>query len=236
MKAGPYTLKMTRQHRHGDLDRAILSTAREVLPASIAVHDMAASDGVTSLDLFNLLSEAIPEVRVRSSDYYDTLWAARRGPFHIFYDKDRTMMQVALGPFALRNRRANLLLARVLSPDMEALERISLLHPNVISKAKTDARFTVASESFFEPEQARYDIVRVMNALGERNFPRPQVERAVSAIAPTVADGGLLVLGRSADEIDGRSQATIFQRLGERFVGLCDLAGGYELKEFVLSI
>src|SRR3954469_22338668 len=94
MKAGPHTLKMTRQHRHGDLDRIILSTAHEVLPASIAVHDMAASDGVTSLDLFNLLSEAIPEVRVRSSDYYDALWIARRGPFHIFYDKDGAMMQV----------------------------------------------------------------------------------------------------------------------------------------------
>ncbi|TPL99612.1 hypothetical protein FJ943_14305 [Mesorhizobium sp. B2-3-10] len=113
---------------------------------------------------------------------------------------------------------------------------MSLFHPDVIAKTKSDGRFMATRDDFFSPSPVRYDVVRVMNALGTRNFPRLQIERAVTAVAKTVVDGGLLVFGRSADELDGRSQATIFQRLQNEFIAVADMAGGYELRDFVLKL
>lgn len=236
MPAGPFTSKTTRPDRLRDLDAAIILCAEQVLSADeITVHDMAASDGITSLELFDRLSER-RSVRLRSSDYYDGIGVVRRGPFLVFYDKEQAVIQVALGALALRGTRANRFLARLLSPDLTKLRQVSLLHPDVVARAKADSRFTAATDTFFSPAPARYDVVRVMNALGERNFPRPHIERAIRAIATTVADGGLLVLGRSADELDGRAEATIFQRTEGGFVPLVDLGGGYELRDFVLTL
>jgi hypothetical protein len=232
MPAGPFTSKRTRSNRLADLDDAIVSVVEKMQAGEIRVHDMAASDGITSLELFNRL-QAVRPVRLRSSDYYDSISMAKRGPAYIFYDQDGSVLQVALGRIALRSKRSNRTLARLLSPDMTKMVRIPLLHPRAIAKSRADDRFTLARDSFFDPAPGQYELVRVMNALGERNFQREDIERAIRAIAPTVAIGGLLILGRNADERDGRSEATIFKRTPIGFQAVIDLAGGYEMKDFV---
>ncbi|PBB65938.1 hypothetical protein CK228_24700 [Mesorhizobium sp. WSM4312] len=236
MSGGPFTSKTTRPDRFLDLDAAILLAARRLpMDKEITVHDMAASDGITSLDLFNRLSRERP-VRLTASDYYNEISAAPRGIFWVFYDSDHVLLQVALGAIALTNKPANEFLAWLLSPSLARATSVSLFHPEVIAKTKTDGRFMATRDDFFSPSPGRYDVVRVMNALGARNFPRLQIERALRAVTKTVADGGLLVLGRSADELDGSPQATIFQRLRHEFIAVTDMAGGYELRDFVLKL
>lgn len=236
MPAGPFTSKTTRPDRFLELDAAIISATRRLpVDKEVTVHDMAASDGITSLELFNRLSQERP-VRLTASDYYDEISAARKGVCWVFYDSDNVVLQVALGAIALRSKQANEFLAWLLSPSFATRTRVSLFHPDVIAKTKSDGRFMATRDDFFSPSPVRYDVVRVMNALGTRNFPRLQIERAVTAVAKTVVDGGLLVLGRSADELDGRSQATIFQRLQNEFIAVADMAGGYELRDFVLKL
>lgn len=219
-----------------DLDTAIISAIRRLpMDKEVTVHDMAASDGITSLELFDRLSHERP-VRLTASDYYDEIGAARKGMFWVFYDKDQVVLQVALGAIALRSRRANEFLAWLLSPSLSTLTPVSLFHPDVIERAKIDGRFVATRDNFFSPSPMQYDVVRVMNALGKRNFPRGQIERALRAVAKTVVDGGLLVLGRSADELDGSPEATIFQWRQNMFRAVSDMRGGYELRDFVLEL
>lgn len=236
MSAGPFSSKTTRPDRFLALDAAILTATRRLkMDKEITLHDMAASDGITSLELFNRLSYERP-VRLTASDYYDEIHAARRGMFWVFYDKEHVVLQVALGDIALSSKRANEFLARLLSARLSPPRPVSLFHPDVIARTQIDDRFVVTRDNFFSPSPTQYDVVRVMNALGTRNFPRLQIERAVQAVAKTVMDGGLLILGRSADELDGSPQATIFQRLENKFIAVSDLAGGYELRDLVLNL
>ena len=236
MPGGPFTSKTTRPNRFLDLDTAIISATRWLpIDKEVTVHDMAASDGITSLELFNRLSHERP-VRLTASDYYDEICAARKGIFWVFFDKDQVVLQVALGAIALRSQRANEFLARLLSPSVTKLTSVSLFHPDVMARTKIDNCFVATRDNFFSPSPTQYDVVRVMNALGERNFPRVQIERALRAVAKTVVDGGLLVLGRSADELDGGAQATIFQRRENMFGAVSDMRGGYELRDFVLEL
>ena len=236
MSGGPFTSKTTRPNRFLDLDIAIISAIRRLpMDKEVTVHDMAASDGITSLELFNRLSHERP-VRLKATDYYDEIGAARKGMFWVFYDKDQVVLQVAVGAIALRSKRANEFLAWLLSPSLTTLTSVSLFHPDVTARAKIDSRFVATSDNFFSPSPTQYDVVRVMNALGERNFPRVQIERALQAVSKTVVDGGLLVLGRSADELDGSPQATIFQRRQNMFRAVSDMGDGYELRDFVLGL
>jgi len=132
MSGGPFTSKTTRPNRFLDLDIAIISAIRRLpMDKEVTVHDMAASDGITSLELFNRLSHERP-VRLTASDYYDEICAARKGIFWVFFDKDQVVLQVALGAIALRSQRANEFLARLLSPSVTKLTSVSLFHPDVM--------------------------------------------------------------------------------------------------------
>ena len=53
---------------------------------------------------------------------------------------------------------------------------------------------------------------------------------------PNIADGGLLVLGRNADEEDGRVQATIFAKDQGAFSVVSELSDGYSMKDIVLAL
>ena len=73
-----------------------------------------------------------------------------------------------------------------------------------------------------------------MNALLEDDFPRDRIEGALTAIARTVAEGGLLVLGGNSER--ERVAATIFVRTQGRFSVLSEMSDGYSLKGFVTGL
>jgi chemotaxis methyl-accepting protein methylase len=230
MPAGAFSSKRTRPNRFEDLDRVTVDLVKAAkFPGEIRVHDMACSSGITSLEMLDRLSQA-GTVKMRASDYYNSLYVAKRGPFHVFYDGDGNMLQVSLWRMALKSKGSNRRLARLVN----ASERNPI--PLVDPKVAADHRIEVATDNFFDPAPRQYEVVRVMNALVEGNFPRADVERAIRAIVPTLTIGGFLILGRSADDRDRQSEATIFQRTADGFIAAADLSGGYRMREFVLSI
>lgn len=185
---------------------------------SISVHDMAASSAITSVDLYHRLG-AVGPVQLRASDYYDAVFFVGSIVLDV---EGRPMKRNLLSSLATFAHRLGL------------SSRASLFHPAARSLAEADPNFQLAKESFFSPGPARYDVVRVMNALNLQNFSSDQIHAALRAIMPTVNDGGLLVLGR-CDDNDNHIQATIFAKGGGKFSVLRHLASGYALASSVVG-
>jgi hypothetical protein len=75
-----------------------------------------------------------------------------------------------------------------------------------------------------------------MNTLSTDFLPVGRILEGVRAVSRTVAEDGLLVLGRNAGGGDGRSCATIFARQRDLLLPVTDVHAGYELKESMLQL
>ena len=233
MRAGS-AWKTTYRRRFAPLDDLIAAEVEARFAGGpISVHDVAASSAITSLELYRLLCVS-QQITMRASDLYNEIKIVRVGPWEGVFDLEGRVLEVR-GPFSKFIRRPVRALARK-ALNAGRAESLSLFHPAARALAEKDPHFQLAREDFFSPSPARYEVVRVMNALVEFNLPRDRIEAALIAIAPTVADGGLLVLGRNADEEDGRVQATIFAKDQGAFSVVSELSDGYSMKDIVLAL
>ena len=231
----------------------------------IRIHDMAASNAITSLELFDYLRDREP-VSLKASDYYDRLHIVNVG------DRWRVAFDVDLKPIQYIGRRMMVcarrpdpdvptvdtivkpaLQALLLPPALAALQRalddtraqpvqndryhqMSLFHPRCRSEAAADARFELQRDDLFSPAPYRYDVVRVANALSTDFMSEARIIAGVRAVAATIVEGGLLVLGRNAAGGDGPARGTIFALNRDRLIPLADVAGGYQHKEAVRQL
>ena len=219
MRAGS-AWKTTYRRRFAPLDDLIAAEVEARFAGGpISVHDVAASSAIAAM---------------RASDLYNEIKIVRVGPWEGVFDLEGRVLEVR-GPFSKLIRRPVRALARK-ALNAGRAESLSLFHPAARALAEGDPHFQLAREDFFSPSPARYEVVRVMNALVEFNLPRDRIEAALIAIAPTVADGGLLVLGRNADEEDGRVQATIFAKDQGTFRVVSELSKGYSMKQAVTRL
>lgn len=190
---GGKTSKLTRRNRLAALDGVLIKEISNRFHGSIAVHDMAASSAITSMELYRrLFSERSGSFL--ASDFYDAVYF--------------------IGPWVLNAegkplRRTWLSGLGRIGHSLGLSRRVSLFHPAALALAREDRKFRLAREDLFAPPPAQYHVVRVMNALTLKNFSRQDIERAMRAIAQTVCEGGLLILGQ-CDETDEHIDATIF--------------------------
>jgi hypothetical protein len=197
---GGKTSKLTRRNRLAALDEVLIGELGERFDGSVTIHDMAASSAITSVELYHRLHVLRP-VDLLASDFYDAV-----------YFVGSWILNADGKPL----RRTPLSRLGRIAHGLGLSRRVSLFHPAALALARDDTNFRLAREDLFGPSAAQYHVVRIMNALTMKNFPRQDIERAVRAIVPTVRDKGLLVLGQ-CDEADEQIDATIFVKEGARF-------------------
>jgi hypothetical protein len=256
MRAGDGVFKITRERRFTALDGVLADEIAGRLRSQpqIRVHDMAASNAITSLELFRALA-ADPRVRVQASDFFDCMHVLSFADtsWRVVLDIEMRPLQL-VGPHMvlsayrseplrypvnrlLQSLVGRRLLARVDSealrrgtrPAGASLERIGLFHPVAVYAARQEPRFTLGRDNLFAPAGGPFEIVRVMNALTSRHFEEARVIEGVRAVAATLVEGGLLALGRNIDEEDGRLRATVYEKLSGQLHALKDIGEGYEL-------
>jgi hypothetical protein len=231
----------------------------------IRIHDMAASNAITSLEMFEYLRDR-ESVLVKASDYYDRLHVVIVGDrWRVAFDADlkpiqyigRRMMvcarrpdpdsppvdtilkpalQAALLPPALAILQHALDGTRAHPAANDQYHQMSLFHPRCRSEAATDARFELQRDDIFSPAPYRYDVVRIANALSSDFMSEARIIAGVRAVAATIVEGGLLVLGRNAAGGDGPARGTIFVLNDDRLIPLADVSEGYQHKEAVRQL
>jgi len=228
----------------------------------IRIHDMAASNAITSLEMFEYLCDRHP-VSVRATDYYDRLYlVVVDDRWRVAFDADRRPVQYIGSRLMVCARRPEpgapfadsvikpALQSALLPPALAILGRwheqpgarddrcreMTLFHPRCVRLAATDERFSLGRDDIFAPAPDRYDVIRIANALSTDFMSEARVLDGVQAVSPTLADGGLLILARNAEGGDGPACGTIFARRHDRLVSMADVLEGYRLKEAILQI
>lgn len=210
MRAGRGSLKRTFRHRLTALDGVVQNLAYAIFPSSkiLRVHDVGASNAITSMELFEAIGHRCAEFV--ASDFYDAIYVRRaRFGLHIVYDAECEMLQVGWWRIGYRVRRHSRLAGFVRRIELSEQTRISLFHPQALAKARKDSRFVLRRENLLAPPQdGTYDIVRAMNVLA--TMDRDTREAAIAQLKARVADGGLLIMG-------SEDMPTILLRSGDTF-------------------
>ena len=266
LRGGSQHSRYTQRHRLAALDRRLGEIlAEHGARQRIRIHDMAASNAITSLELFEHLRDR-ETVLLKASDYYDRLHVVNVGDrWQVAFDVDqkpiqyigRRMMvcarrpdpdaptvdtivkpalQAVLLPPALAALRSALDGTRAHPVQTDQYQQVSLFHPRCRSEAATNERFELQRDDLFSPAPYRYDVVRVANALSTDFMSEARIIAGVRAVATTIVDGGLLVLGRNAAGGDGPARGTIFVLKHDRLVPLADVSEGYQHKEAVRQL
>jgi hypothetical protein len=268
LSGGDQLRKITRRGRFHELDARLVEecASRFVGVEPLVVHDAAASNGITSLELFELLQRR-RRVELHATDYYDRLYLVTlsEGRWTVAFDVDRQPLQAIGGRWVLSLRdpppwrypvnrwllrrvrggvlpRAAAALEHYLERDGKALRDdtrqvrvVSLFHPKCVERAARDAAFHCGRHDLFQPGAVRAHVIRALNVLTTKHLPPRRVLRGIEQLAGSLAPDGLLVLGRSLDEEDGRLRATVYTVKDSHLFQVCALDAGYEDADLALQ-
>ena len=252
LDATPVGQMKTFPDRYRELDGLI--AARIAGDKPIRVHDMAASNAITSLELFERLTGRFGDrVSVLASDYFDRLHAVRlrragwttvfaahghplqfvgrRMVISVARERKRYPVNQWLRKALMRSELPRA--AEHLKANGGEIERISLFHPRCLETARRNSQFKLGQDDAYNPRHEPVDVLRIMN-LPEIEAPET-VNDWLQKIGRNVNDGGLLVLGNARD---GHRQiaVTIFRRQGQHFTALADLLSGFTRRHAVVEL
>ena len=228
-----HVFKRTHANRFAAFDDALLSAVvKQVDPtpdAPIRVHDIAASDGRTSLDLYEK-SRGIFKDRVRflATDLLPWVYSIRRpeGSLRAITDDRGEVIQIIHPPFVFdlaRNeswfywlnhivqsrhvKLATALASLFLSdPSMVEVKKIYLIHQRCRKLMQEGRGFTFERYNVLEPIDREFDLVRAMNILNQAYFGEDEIRRILRSIFESLRAGGIFATGSNegrGSEVEG---------------------------------
>jgi hypothetical protein len=124
-------------------------------------------------------------------------------------------------------------------PDEQVIRRggwtfrqIPLVHPTALSHARSGQLRIIYADAF-SPSSLKYDVVRIMNLYQPTVFPRARIQESLQVILGSLADGGILIAGRTIERERQRNDVSIFQRTADRVQVLERLGKGFEFEPLV---
>lgn len=263
IRGGPDNLKVTFAGRYKAIDSQVVEEIEKIFPDDrpLRIHDMAASNAITSFELFERLKHR-DHVRVHATDYYDAVYvvSVAGSRWKVIFDaEDQPLQFVGTGMVvqATKMRKKNRLrypvnwaIQRILFASVlpkarqilktdgndESVERIELFHPKCIATARSDSRFTLGRDNLLAPAAGAYEVVRILGVVNF--FGRDLIEPMFRAVCEHVVDGGLLIAATMnyVKKDPAQVPTTIFQRRGDRFAAIRDLFDGHPYRELILSL
>ncbi|MFL5829660.1 MAG: hypothetical protein ACJ76X_07070 [Solirubrobacteraceae bacterium] len=246
------TAKTSHDGRLDDLN-ALVST---LLPADtrVAVMDVAAGSGISSLEWAEQLTATGREVRMLIGDLHAWGWLSTWGTrcAVLYLDDGRPLtvefygrrLDLASGRLIVRGARfltaalfgvcsraqpaATLAAPRKWRP---VHRRIPLFSPRVLGSPA----FALTADDIGVPGRFReqFDVVRAANILNRSYFDETTLSRFAANLVARVRDGGLLAICRTS--CDGTNRGTVFRRTGRSVVVRERLGGGSEVEDLVLA-
>lgn len=234
MKNGIY--KTTRANRFIDVDNELVACLNTY--HSYAVHDVAVSDGITSVDLYNKFAANNIKTSLNISDKFATIYAENKWYGATFKDAEGIVLyNDFFGIQAYRATSVRFIISKLMGylfPAQSKLKvtdaAILMLNPKT-TQLMNEGKITFRPYDIFEKgtDAGRYDIVRCMNVLNYKVFPDDAIIKGVANLASTVKEEGLFVLGRTQDGT-GINNASIFRKKGNALQLVKELNSGSEVK------
>lgn len=113
--------------------------------------------------------------------------------------------------------------------------KIPLIHPEAQALCNSSERFHIRHHSAFDPAAEFCDIVRTMNIFNLSYFPNERLLEGARAVALSLREGGVWIVGRTVQENPPAHNASLFIREKTGFRLLERFGEGSEIEGLVLS-
>jgi hypothetical protein len=242
------TFRTTFRDRFRDVDavsmRWMASAFRPLDP--MRVQDRAASTGLTSVEWWQTLSPAFPNLRFEASDSLVEFLELSAGDEVFIIEPTGKPLQYIRPPFVTSlsypESWRNPVLRWVSSRAKKKFQRlpqdlqrrsISCIHPEARELERTNPGFRFVVRSVFDRTPAGCDVLRTMNILNLSYFPVERLSEAASAIFDSLVPGGLWIVGRTL-ETDLSNHASILRRQEDGWEVLERIGKGSEIEDIAL--
>jgi hypothetical protein len=114
------------------------------------------------------------------------------------------------------------------------VQRIPLIHPEVLELAANNSRFRFRRHSVFETAPEPVDLIRTMNLLNRSYFSEAQLNRGIVAIHRSLHEGGIWIVGRTREQSSRREHhASMWQKRGGAFHLIERIREGSEIDDLI---
>ncbi|MBN8520999.1 MAG: hypothetical protein J0L77_03770 [Alphaproteobacteria bacterium] len=255
------SFKKTHLNRFDEFDEICRGIIIRHVPVqnSVSVHDMAVSDGRTSVPFFEFLSGHYGQsLSFLASDYspgfkavYDPADSNKR----LILDHQNRLIQIVAPPFVFQvvcpesglfypvNRlyrhyiqkkwAQNLYQSYLRSPSLFQTKDILILC-RACQNLTHDSRFSFDTYDVLSGIRGTQQIIRAMNILNISYFAPDQMAQAVSHICGALAPGGLLITGSNGDGgTDVRGG--VYKKTESGMIKIHDFSGGSPAESLILQ-
>lgn len=255
------SFKKTHRNRFNVFDKKALSTIGELFPEDrvLKVHDLAISDGRTTVPFFNVLAQGYQlNLEFLASDYAAefTAYRAKGTNRRIILDRQGNLIQHVMPPFVFNavwpehplyypvntvlRKTIGWALAHKMRHDIEKnpqgfVKQDILLLCDECKTLMDDPRFTFRAYDLLAGPVGHHHVIRAMNILNASYFSPEQMRVAVANIASSLAEGGILITG-SNEEGGTEVRGGIYRKKGNHFDALYESGGGSPARGFILAI
>ena len=242
-------------NRFRELDEVLIQEINAALPVDelVHVHDMAASNGITSVELFERLIAERQKISVHASDFFDAFYVVSppQSRWQVVFNRALAPVQFVRGNYAISAGRLRMKIAHraletwlKLSVLPSAIRILSSFLHGPAGGEGSELRLCVKTISLFHPrcqELAQADCrftygrddlyaprsvpAHVVRLMNGLHpaLPESEVRKALAGIYRTLLDDGIFMIGTRTPRERG---VTIFRRSKRGFVAIRDIDGG----------
>lgn len=234
--------KTTKANRFIDIDEELISILEE--NKTYLIHDVAASDGITSVELLQKLDKSNIKSKFIFSDKFAKIFWSPKWYGTVYKDQEGTVLFLDFfGIQAYRNTSIKYIFSKILgylfpgnSPVLNSDTEILLLNPKAreaISEGKLEFMYYDIFES--KQEKEKFDLIRCINILNLGVFSDELISKGLANLIPSLKEGGIFLIGRS-DESNFVNHATIYKKTGGKLLPMKNINKGTELKNLIDKI
>lgn len=213
--------KRTYSHRFEIFDKEICDLLYQNLSSadSIKVHDVAISDGRTSVDFFRKIYALFPQIRYTASDYNPTIKILEKGRLKVALTESNQVLDITCPPFVFnsikrdsyRHYPLNHIIRKIterfmVAPLVKSYEKgrvrakkIFLFAPSAINLQKNNQHFNLVQHDILKPFKEPYTFIRAMNVLNPSYFSKSDFPKIIKHMYNGLEENGFFITGSNQE-------------------------------------
>lgn len=234
------TSKQTTKNRFKELDNVTLDVVKLFNHPNIL--DMGVSSGITTSELYELLTSNRNKFCLSASDKYSKIQVLKNSFMTVVLDSNQKIFAIhVLGLFLSDLLSWKYLLSKVLFKisskfielDLNKTVEVSLLHKTFQDLIQNKSIKFFECDIFDKIDSNTYDFIRVMNLLNLGYFEKDKIIIALKNVKLSLRNGGYLLLGRTLNEIN---DAGVYRLVNNKFKLIRSINKGAEIHNLVISL
>jgi len=229
------TSKKTHKKRFTDLDKISLKYLKQT--ENIIIHDIAVSNGISSVELNNLLNKNNIKHSFTISDKFAEVFIKIGFITKVFSTENNLLFAYFGFLFAVDKNiffPLTVLLFNIIKKQKlidDADYSLLLLHPETLSKIDKNEISFINYDIFQTKIYEQYNFIRIMNILNLSYFNEEMIIKGIENIILSLKEGGILLIGRTNSQ--NINNASFFKKENGKLINLEDINKGSEIKYLI---